>query len=450
MSNFHPDFVKYIEHDTHLGSELLTALNTVSPVSVRKNPSKQQAAFEDESGVEWCENAFFLKERPVFTLNPLFHAGTFYPQEAGSMLLDYILRKIELPESPVILDLCAAPGGKSTLTASFLNGNGLLVANEVINQRAKILKENISKWGYANTIVTNNDPSDFSRLTEFFDVVVVDAPCSGEGMFRKDEQARNEWSPENVNLCAGRQKRIVADVWDSLREGGYLVYSTCTFNPYENEENVRWMEEHLDAEYVEIEAPHDFLQGRGGTGIYGIPGKTETEGFFIAVLRKKSNSGKSVSLGKNANKGLTKIKDISFLTDWVKTENSSFFFWNETILAIPGGREKDFLIVQDNLHIIKWGVIVGENARKGLIPDHDLIMCHSLRKDYPGVELEEQQALHYLHGDTFSLPDTISNGFVQITFRNEPLGWIKNIGNRFNNLYPKEYRIRMRVDGGQK
>lgn len=445
MSSFPKDFIQYVEQDTHLGSELLEALNSVSPISVRKNPNKKQISFENETEVEWCEHAFFLKERPVFTLNPLFHAGTFYPQEAGSMLLNHVLRTIELPETPIVLDLCAAPGGKSTLIASFLNGKGMLVANEVINQRAKILKENSSKWGYANTIVTNNDPSDFARLAEFFDLAVVDAPCSGEGMFRKDEQARNEWSLENVNLCAGRQKRIVADVWDSLREGGYLIYSTCTFNPHENEENVQWMVENLGAEYISIETPHSFVTGRNGIGIYGIPGRTETEGFFIAVLRKQNSSGKRVSLGKNANKGLTKIKDTNFLNDWLRTDNSSFFSWNESVLVIPSGWEKEYLIVQDNLHIIKWGVIVGENARKGLIPDHDLIMCHSLRKEYPSVELEEKQALLYLHGDTFPLSGNVPNGFVQVTFQNEPLGWIKNIGNRFNNLYPKEYRIRMRI-----
>lgn len=445
MVQFPKEFIQYVETDVHLGTELLTALNSTSPVSIRRNPHKTSVTFENERNVAWCTGASFLSERPVYTLQPLFHAGAFYPQEAGSMLLDFILRSIDLPEHSNVLDLCAAPGGKSTLIASHLDGKGLLVANEVINQRARILKENISKWGYANTIVTNNDPSDFQRMTSFFDAIVVDAPCSGEGMFRKDEQARNEWSPENVNLCAGRQKRIVADVWDSLREGGYLIYSTCTFNTQENEENIKWITENLGGEYIHIEAPFDFIQGRNGVGICGIPGKSETEGFFIAVVQKTSESVKRVSLGKNANKGLTKLKDTTFLKEWLLSAHSSFYAWNELILAIPSHLEKEYLIVQDNLHIIKWGIIIGENARKGLIPDHDLLMCHELRKDYPKVELELQQALHYLHGDTFTLDSTVPNGFVQVTYQNEPLGWIKNIGNRFNNLYPKEYRIRMQV-----
>ncbi len=445
MLDFPKDFVNYVENDAHLGADLLTALNSEVPISIRKNPRKTKCSFKAETPVLWCEDAYFLKERPVFTLNPLFHAGTFYPQEAGSMLLDFIIRSLDLPEQPKFLDLCAAPGGKSTLIASFLDDKGLLVANEVINQRAKILKENVSKWGYPNVVVTNNDPSDFERTPNFFDVVVVDAPCSGEGMFRKDVQARNEWSLDNVNLCQSRQKRIVADVWDALNENGYLIYSTCTFNPHENEENIRWITENFDAELVTIPAPFDFVQGRGGVGIYGIPGRSQTEGFFIAVLQKKSSEGRTTKLGKSQNKGLTKVKDIGELSKWVKTTASTFYEWNATILAIPSAFEKEYLLLQSNLHLIKWGVEVGEIARKGLIPSHDLLLCHSLRLNYPSHEVSEQEALFFLHGDTFSINGLTHLGMVQLTYQNEPIGWIKNIGNRFNNLYPKEYRIRMNV-----
>lgn len=445
MVNFPDDFIKYVSNDEHLGIKLLEALDEVAPISIRKNPRKITPNFENHRMIEWCKDAYFLKERPSFTLTPLFHAGTFYPQEAGSMFLDTILRSLDVTPDPVVLDLCAAPGGKSTLIASFLDGRGMLVANEVINQRAKVLKENISKWGYANTIVTNNDPSDFNRLEGFFDLVVVDAPCSGEGMFRKDEHARNEWSLQNVSLCVGRQRRIVADVWSSLKEGGYLIYSTCTFNPHENEENVKWIEENLGGQYIDISTLNSFVKGRNGVGNYGIPGRTETEGFYIAVIQKTSELGKRVTLGKNANKGLLRVKDTSPLKGWVKLENSSFFSWNNTILDIPTTWEKDYLIVQENLHIIKWGVVVGEHARKGLIPDHDLLMCHQLRENYASVDLQEKEALQYLHGDTFALESNVANGFVQVIHEGESLGWIKNIGNRFNNLYPKEYRIRMNI-----
>lgn len=446
MVEFPKDFEDFVTKDAHLDVEILSALNGHSPISIRTNPHKLSGEFHGAKPIPWCENGVFLLERPVFTLNPLFHAGSFYPQEAGSMLLDYMLRQLQLPTEPTVLDLCAAPGGKSTLIASFLDGKGLLVANEVINQRAKILKENISKWGYANTIVTNNDPADFQRLTSFFDVAVVDAPCSGEGMFRKDPNARTEWSLDNVNLCAGRQKRILADVWSSIKEGGYLIYSTCTFNSKENEENVQWMESELGGQYIHVEAPNNFVQGRNGIGICGIPGKSESEGFYIAVVQKFSNDGKTVTLGKNANKGIAKFKDEAPLKDWLAVDQTSFYAWNELILGVPKVKQTEFLILQSNLHIVKWGVVIGELARKGLIPDHDLLMCHQLRAAYSSVELDTQQALHYLKGETFTLPSTCANGFVQITHEGEPLGWIKNIGNRFNNLYPKEYRIRMRID----
>lgn len=445
MQQLPKDFIDNVTNDPFLEISLLDALSTSSPVSIRKNPFKQSFHFPEERSIEWCKDAVFLKERPSFTKDPLFHAGSYYPQEAGSMLLDYVIKCIELDKQSVVLDLSAAPGGKSTLLASYLEEKGLLVANEVINQRAKILRDNMSKWGSSHVIVANNDPSDFERLPDFFDAIVVDAPCSGEGMFRKDEQARAEWSLESVNLCAARQKRILGDIWGSVKEGGYLIYSTCTFNEKENEENIQWLCENFDAEYLPINAPYQFKQGRNGVGIYGMPGMTETEGFFIAVVRKISGKTSKISLSKRAGKGLTLLKDTQFLTDWCHTEGYLFYQWNERILAIPSNWKQVFLLVQDKLHLVKWGVTIGEFARKGLIPDHDLLMCPSLRKEYPSIELDEQQALHYLKGETFILPTASPNGFVQMTYHQEPIGWIKNIGNRFNNLYPKEYRIRMSI-----
>ncbi|MCO5260538.1 MAG: hypothetical protein M9916_10375 [Crocinitomicaceae bacterium] len=445
MHSFPIDFIEYVTNDSHLGESLLDALNTQSPISIRKNPLKLSFSFENEELISWCEHAYYLKERPIFTLDPLFHAGVYYSQEAGSMLLDYVLHKLVLPTAPKVLDLCAAPGGKSTLIASKLNNNGLLVSNEVINQRAKILKENCSKWGYENVVVTNNDPSDFKRLPNFFDLVVVDAPCSGEGMFRKDLQAREEWSTDAVNLCASRQKRIVADVWDSIAENGYLIYSTCTFNSFENEENIKWITTNFDAEIISIDAPYDFVQGRDGIGIYGVPGRSKTEGFFIAVLQKKASDGSNAKLGRNSNKGLTQFKDLSAIANWVETDTTTFYLWNENVLAVPAAFNHEFLLLQDNLHLVKWGVEVGELARKGLIPSHDLLMCPSLRKEIHPFEITREQALKYLHGDTFTIEGLKELGMIQLTYQNEPIGWIKNIGNRFNNLYPKEYRIRMNI-----
>lgn len=438
---FDPAFIQRVEKDPFLGAELLVALDTTPPVSVRFHPEKVHSKLDILSEVSWCENAFYLKERPSFTLDPLFHAGSYYPQEAGSMVLDTVLRQLNLPIEPTVLDLCAAPGGKSTLIASFLENKGLLVSNEVIQQRARILKENLNKWGYTNTIVTNNDPKDFERLPDFFDVIVVDAPCSGEGMFRKDPNARTEWSEDNVQLCTGRQKRIVMDVWDSLNPGGFLIYSTCTFNSNENEDNVSWLIDEVGAELIKINVPSPIVEGRNGIGNYCIPGKTETEGFYIAVLQKSDGDRKRQ---KYMRKGDFVIqKDVMDLSNFAKTDEISIFNWNDKLLALPKGLEDKMLHVQSQLRLQKMGTTLGELAKKGIIPNEELALNPFLNCYQGKIELELQQALNYLHGDTFSLAG--NQGFQLMTFQNEPLGWIKHLGNRFNNLYPKEWRIRMNV-----
>ena len=439
--SFHQVFVNRISNDDFLPKNLLESLQTDAPTTIRKHPLKTNQLFEGEQHIEWCEHAFQLSTRPNFTLQPLFHTGCFYPQEAGSMLLDTALKSLDLPRQARILDLCAAPGGKSTLIASYLDGNGILVSNEVINQRAKILKENMTKWGYSNCVVTNNDPSDFERIPNFFDVIVVDAPCSGEGMFRKDPKSRDEWSPENVDLCSGRQRRIVSDVWTSLAENGYLIYSTCTFNAQENEENIAWIVKEFDAELISLEVPKEFTDGRNGVGAYGFPGTSETEGFFLAVVRKRIASDNKVSR-KNSS-SLARQKDLMDLSNFAAISESDIYFWNNQLLAVPQDSTNDFLTLQANFHIVKWGTNLGEIARKGIIPHHELAMNPRLMNFAHSIEVTRQQALEYLHGDTFVLQG--AQGFQLIRYENEPLGWIKNLGNRFNNLYPKEWRIRMDV-----
>lgn len=440
---FHPDFIGRVQNDAFLPKSLLEALDEQGPVSVRLNPKKTSGVLPVEKEVSWCENAVYLSDRPSFTLDPLFHAGGYYPQEAGSMVLDKILRQLTLPEAPKLLDLCAAPGGKSTLMLSLLNNEGMLVSNEVINARARILKENCTKWGFSNSIVTNNDPSDFQRLPSFFDVMVVDAPCSGEGMFRKDTNARSEWSQENVNLCAARQKRIVADAWDTLTPGGYLIYSTCTFNASENEESVQWLCDEFGATLLNVEMPESFQMGRNGIGHYAFPGTTESEGFFIAVL-KKQGEGEEESRKKRKGKTLERCTDLSVFEAFVNVSGLEIFKWKEYFLAVPETLSDAFLRVYQEMHIVKFGTELGAEARKGLIPSHDLAMNFSLRKAENTVQLSEEEALHYLRGETFSVEK--GNGFRLVTYENEPLGWVKNIGVRFNNHYPKEWRIKMRIN----
>lgn len=439
--NLPKDFVKRIENDSFFSADFLAALETNSPNSVRLNPNKLTTHLQTEKDVPWCKHAFYLKERPKYTLDPLFHAGCYYPQEAGSMFLDYVVKQLNLPDNPICLDLCAAPGGKSTLLASFLDGKGLLVSNEVIQSRSKILKENMTKWGYTNVLVSNNDPTDFERLSNFFDLMVIDAPCSGEGMFRKDPQARKEWSCENVELCAGRQKRIVMDCWDALKENGYLIYSTCTFNASENEDNVKWFLNELDAELVDIQ--QDFLQlGRNGIGVYALPNKNDTEGFYLAVLQKKSASKNTIKRTKKV--GLFPTKDTTFLEKWINLNEITVLSWNEHYFAIPSSLQDEFALLQQHLRIVKMGTELGDVVKKGLLPNEALALNPSLlHAAIQRIELKVDQALHYLKGETFSLDAPIGTHLV--CYQGNPLGWIKHLGNRFNNLYPKEWRIRMKL-----
>lgn len=435
-------FEERIKKDLFLGQPLLKALDEQAPVSVRFHPLKHQAKLDTIGHIPWCENGVYLKERPSFTLDPLFHAGAYYPQEAGSMVLDTLLKNLQLPTSPKILDLCAAPGGKSTLIASFMAGKGLLVSNEVIQARSRILKENMSKWGYTNSIVTNNDPKDFQRLQQFFDAIVVDAPCSGEGMFRKDEKAREEWSEDNVQLCCGRQKRILADVWDALIPGGYLIYSTCTFNSNENEENVEWMIEEFGAELIEIDLPAPIVKGRNGIGNYCLPGRTDTEGFFVAVVQKGDEKLLRQRFTRKADFRLQKdMLDIPLYADLTDTVVLN---WNDKLLALPAEMEEFMMHVQAQMRLQKMGTTIGDVSRKGIHPNEELALNPQLCSYNERIELERKDALRYLHGDTFSLAGT--QGYRLITFENESLGWIKHLGTRFNNLYPKEWRIRMDVN----
>lgn len=436
------EFVKRVTNDPFLGVDLLNALETESPISVRRNPTKTLAELPVLAEIPWCNHAFQLKERPFFTKDPLFHAGTYYPQEAGSMFLELVLNQLSIPSDPIVLDLCAAPGGKSTLIASFLNQHGLLVSNEVIQARSKILKENMTKWGTTNSVVTNNDPADFQRTPHFFDLIVVDAPCSGEGMFRKDHASRNEWSQANVDLCAARQKRIVMDVWDSLQPGGFLVYSTCTFNTKENEDNCTWLANELNAQLIPIDTPF-FTDGRDGIGKYALPSKVDTEGFFIAVLQKQGERNpRKLKLNKKTD--VSAVKDLNPLLEFADLDAAKAVQWSTFSFAIPTPLIEEVVFLQNQLRVIKMGTELGEVAKKGLIPHEALALNPSLlRKDVNRIDLNLDQALSYLHGDTFSVAG--EHGFNCMTFQNEPLGWIKHIGNRFNNLYPKEWRIRMRI-----
>ncbi|KAA6303683.1 MAG: Ribosomal RNA small subunit methyltransferase F [Candidatus Ordinivivax streblomastigis] len=409
------------------------ALQEESPVSIRLNPNKAIAGiFSDfaASPVSWANNAYYLNERPSFTLDPLFHAGCYYVQEASSMYLEQIIQR-QVPHTAKVLDLCAAPGGKATQAVSTLPAGSLLTANEVIRSRAYILSENLTKWGNPHTIVTNNDPKDFGSLPSFFDVIMADVPCSGEGMFRKDPAAISEWSLQNVQLCAERQKHIIADVWPALQSGGLFIYSTCTYNREENEDNIEWMCRTLSAEIVE--APRRFM-----------PHQTKGEGFFIAAVRK--NPEVSEILGKPSEPVRKTHQARNDRMSELLAEPANFTIISEqnTFTAIPNIHLSNYQILKKHLKILSAGVGLGETKGKDFIPAHSLALSKALNRTvFPTWELDKEAALHYLRKEAFQdIPPALPKGYVLVTYKNQPLGFIKNIGNRANNLYPSEWRIR--------
>ena len=409
---------------------LLAALETPPAISVRLHPKKtpESLAFSSllDGVVPWCPQGRYLSSRPSFTLDPLFHGGTYYVQEAASMSI-WQLEPYMHPGIKV-LDACAAPGGKSTLLLDLIPPDGLLVCNEPIGSRVPILAENISKWGYANALVTRNDPADFARLPGFFDMVLIDAPCSGEGMFRKDVRARQEWSPENVSLCAARQRRILSDVWPCLRPGGVLAYSTCTFNRAEDEEQVDWLCQTLGARVVL--APQHYY-----------PHLTRGEGFFLAAVEKDGPKGERCAPRERAiPKGTPAPKDAPRPLQGAYT-----YAMNGSLLkAFPSAQYSSIQYLHTLLNGLHSGIAVATLKGKDWIPEADLALATDLRPDaFPTFEASLPQALSFLRREALTVPPSAPKGYLLVTYQSHPLGFVKNIGTRTNNLYPPARRIQM-------
>ncbi len=379
------------------------ALCEEAPVSIRRNLKKCSGLdVKSAAGrVPWCQEGYYLSERPAFTFDPLLHAGAYYVQEASSMFVDLVLRQY-VTQPVTMLDLCAAPGGKSTCARAALPEGSVLVSNEPVRQRAQVLMENMQKWGYADSIVTNSYPKDFRRSGQLFDVILCDVPCSGEGMFRKDPAAVVEWSWQHVEQCWRLQREIVGEAWQCLSDGGLLIYSTCTFNTLENEENVRWIVDELGAEVQPVTTgvgwgiTGSLLPGFDAPVYRFIPGLTCGEGLFVAVLRKPGRSAEW--------KSRLRLERLNVLYDGQ---------------PVP---------------VVKGKTVIPAHA-EALLADFD-------RSRYPLVELDYATAVSYLRSEAITLPAGTPTGFVAVTFLGQPLGFVKNIGNRANNLYPKEWRIK--------
>ncbi|MBS1496384.1 MAG: methyltransferase domain-containing protein [Bacteroidetes bacterium] len=417
-------------------------------VSVRYHPLKSAAIEKKGEGVPWSTEGYYLDERPSFTLDPLFHAGAYYVQEASSMFLEQALKQsCDITLALNVLDLCAAPGGKSTLIQSLISEESLLVSNEIIKTRVNVLLENITKFGAANVVVTNNDARDFQKLPGFFDVVVVDAPCSGSGLFKKNTEAINEWSLQNVELCSQRQQRILADVIPALKPGGIIIYSTCSYSLSENESIVDWLMEHQQFNTVRLQIKGEWniieteSAQHNGYGYRFYPDKVKGEGFFIAVLKKADDAIAPKELKANARQQQISNKEIDLIKSYVKNPgNFSFMQWQKEILAIPTAIYRQVLMLQSALYIKKAGVTLGSLIRNELIPAHDWAISTILSDKVLRISVEKEEALEYLRKQEINLT-IAAKGWAIIVYKEIPLGLIKILSGRVNNYYPKEWRI---------
>ena len=400
----------------------LKGLGETAPVSIRLNPFKLAEGTHkvnpklNPHPIPWCKEGYWLETRPNFTFDPLLHAGAYYVQEASSMFLSHVLQ--HLVKQPVMaLDLCAAPGGKTTCARTSLPTGSFLFSNEPIGKRAQILAENVQKFGHEGVAVTNNYPRDYKKTKLGFDVIIADVPCSGEGMFRKDPQSIEEWSLQNVENCWQLQRSIIADIWDNLKPGGILIYSTCTFNAHEDEENIAWILNEYDAELLSVPTEeawnitgalidNPLRDGREFPVYRFIPGKTRGEGIFMAIIRKHG-------------------------------ENKTFI--NKTTIDV----DKAITEARKRLRILSHGVKEGMQKGKNVIPDHTLALSFSTDKSaYPNVEVDYQTAIAYLRHEAIVLSSDTPRGIILLTYKGYPIGFAKNLGNRANNLYPQEWRIK--------
>lgn len=417
-----------------------------SITSIRINPRKLTSVPFDipAAPVPWARHGYYLSSRPSFTFDPLFHAGTYYVQEASSMLVEQALTQhLDLNNDIRILDLCAAPGGKSTHIQSLISPGSLLVSNEVIRSRATVLRDNVLKWGTSNVVVLNNDPAHFQKLPAYFDAMVVDAPCSGSGLFRRDPDAFNEWSPEQVSFCAQRQKRILADVLPALRENGLLVYSTCSYSLEEDELLLEWLMNEYELESLPLQLDESWqiveVQSGNAFGYRCWPHLLKGEGFFLGVFRKREGGTGFAAKKRPLATRLTR-KEVAVVDNWMDVNGWELVRKENTVFAWPTNLAADTDILLDQMQVVYAGIRVGELLRDKLIPDHALAMSNLTRNEIEKTDLDDEQAICYLQKKEFQWPGQ-TKGWQRVSYKGHTLGWANVLSNRFNNYYPKELRI---------
>lgn len=452
--------------------QFVSALAMSSAVAIRPNKRKGAEVCAATRRVEWYEGGYRLEEPAAFGFDPLWHAGAYYVQEPSSQsvskALEHAIKRIEVEDGCVgsdvglrVLDLCAAPGGKATLIGDLLPAGSVLVANEVDARRSSILSENLLKWGLPFVVQTRNMAKDFGeRLPGYFDIVCVDAPCSGEGMFRKSMQARKQWSERLVDRCSKLQRSIVGDVWAALRPGGYMIYSTCTYNTLENERNVLSFVEELHAEVIEIEE----LEGlrERGVGIVGsvfedcslpvyrfFPHRVGGEGLFMALLRKPGQ-GKGEQLRNGVH------LDRSFLAEWPRgmelwlreKEEWRIMTVNRMQCAVPKGLTAEVQKVCRATNVLWAAIPMGKAVEKSegsrrMWPSAALVLSPYLNVEaFPSYDATYGECLRYIHGESLNLPAEVARGFIIVKYSGIPLGGVVNVGGRANNLYPTQWRLR--------
>jgi len=451
--SFKANMLEMMSDEAH---ELFEALDQSPTTSIRLNPFKAQSVDTSKyNSIPWHSEAYYLDSRPSFITDPLWHAGAYYVQEAASMFIRNIVdQNFENRQEPlVILDLCAAPGGKSGLLSS-INENSLIVCNEIVRSRYNILKENMLKWGNINVVLSNLDAQSFSSLKGLFDLVLVDAPCSGEGMFRKDLNARREWSESLVAKCVKRQKQILDSATELLKQGGLLIYSTCTFNIQENEDMVDWVCKEKGFESLEIQRNTEWrIKESFKEGVHAyrfMPHRTKSEGLFVSALRKQSEAAPVKLKSKKKSKGSPMIKffDLEKLgLDRIQPEKPlSVFSRDEKLYYAIQKEHKNLLsFILENLKGSEALMCLGEMKHKSFVPAHALALANHIHLKYESVELSLKQALKYLKNEVPDI-EVSSQGWVLARYKGLRLGWMKSVPGRINNYYPKTMRIQKNID----